>query len=285
MSEDVILTTSQKDFFLKEGYLKLHFTIPPKLLKKLHSFFEIEMNVNSDNIEKVVNVTNNKSFVTSLENICSKGDFSCLELLGFAPILETAAFLCGEDFFMIQEFAVMKSLGDNLPVLWHQDMHHQRNGTCFTMGIYLDDAHEGDGALQIVPKSHLSQKGICDLQKEPSIPVPMKAGQILIHDMMLAHSSEPLQKNSLRRVIYFEFLSTSHVLKEGIYSEQLIVRRTKLLFAATKFYALQNPTDRQFLHKRKQDEEDELKTVEELLLEIYALPINARPSTYCFENI
>ena len=114
-------------------------------------------------------------------------------------------------FFLIQEFAFIKNLGDELPVYWNQDMVHHRNGNCFTMGIYLDNADEDDGALRVVPSSHLSNKNICELSKDPSVELPMKEDDILIHDMMLAHSSGLFKRNHLRRVIYFEFLSATHV--------------------------------------------------------------------------
>jgi ectoine hydroxylase-related dioxygenase (phytanoyl-CoA dioxygenase family) len=205
--------------------------------------------------------------------------------LGYPPILEIAEQICGNDFFLIQEFAVIKNLGDELPVYWHQDMWHRRSGHCFTMGIYLDDANEGDGALRVVPSSHLSNKNICELSKEPSVEVPMQAGDILIHDMMLAHSSRPLTKNSLRRVIYFEFLSAVHVAAENIYTKELAERRTRLHYAATRQYLLVHPEENQFTHLLPNPcASDDKKDIKEILEEIYSLPINARPSTYCFDD-
>lgn len=91
--------------------------------------------------------------------------------------------------------------GDNTEVLWHQDMLHRHTGNCFTMGIYLDDADAGDGSLRVVPKSHFSSKSICELKQEPDMEVPVKAGDILVHDMMLANSSGLKQHNPLRRVL------------------------------------------------------------------------------------
>jgi ectoine hydroxylase-related dioxygenase (phytanoyl-CoA dioxygenase family) len=184
---------------------------------------------------------------------------------------------------MIQEFAVMKNLGDELPVLWHLDMAHERKGKCFTMGIYLDDADEGDGALRIVPQSHVNNKPICDLSKKPSIEIPMKARGILIHDMMLAHSSALLIKNNIRRVIYFEFLSAAHVKAENIYTDELVQRRTRLLFAATKHYKNIHSTSQQFELNKEDIFEDTNRPVEEILQQVYSASINARPSTYCFE--
>jgi ectoine hydroxylase-related dioxygenase (phytanoyl-CoA dioxygenase family) len=270
------------NFFIN-GYIKINDFVPAPLLEKLKKFFDTEMNNDIDVPSKASLINNGKKFVTNLDHICNNKDLCCLELLGYPPILQIAQQICGDDFFMIQEFAVMKNLGDNLPVLWHLDMLHERKGKCFTMGIYLDDANEGDGALSIVPQSHTSNKTICELSKEPSIEVPMKAGGILIHDMMLAHSSAPLVKNNLRRVIYFEFLSAAHVKEESIYTDELVQRRTRLLFAATKHYKAMHPNSPQFELRRADIFEDKEKEVEDILLEVYAAQIGARPSTYCFE--
>jgi hypothetical protein len=113
----------------------------------------------------------------------------------------------------------------------------------------------------------------------------MQAGDILIHDMMLAHSSGFLTKNLLRRVIYFEFLPAAHVAAENIYTKELVQRRTRLQYAACRHYQLLHPEEKKFEHPLSNPcAGDEEKEVSEILKEIYSLPINARPSTYCFDN-
>lgn len=273
--------TVSKDFF-KKGYEVFPQLIPDELLEMLRYLFMSLMNYD-DLIDKVVIENNEKKYVTNLENICSKGDLSCLALLGFPPILAIAEEICGEDFFMIQEFAVIKNLGDNLPVLWHQDMVNDRKGKCFTMGIYLDDADEDDGALCVIPDSHLANLHICEILDRDFVQIPVKAGDVLIHDMMLAHKSEPLQKNQLRRVIYFEFLSTTQVRLESIYSEELIERRTKLIPAAIQRYHQFFPHKTPFVYKNPSSF-DGHKSLNETVQEIYLEPIRARPSAYCFTH-
>lgn len=278
------LTAEQQDEFFRLGYLRLPEMIPGVLLQRLKELFEDLMDPDKDNIDRAVLENKGKNYVTNLDNICCKGNLAGLELLGYPKILEIAQTICGDDFFLIQEFAVNKILGDELPVLWHKDMAHERKGRCFTMGIYLDDADENDGALRVVPGSHLSDKGICDLSKEPSVEVPMKAGDILIHDMMLAHSSAPLQRNSIRRVLYFEFLSAAHVKAENIYTNELVQRRTRLLYAATRLYASLHPDEKQFLLPYENPaKEDESKEIENILSEIYCEHTRARPSEYCLD--
>lgn len=280
-----MLTKQQFTSFLEQGFIRLTGVLPPALLERLRELFNDLMSPQSET-EQVVLEKNGKKYVTNLDHICPKGNLASLELLGYPPLLEIAEKICGEDFFLIQEFAVIKNLGDEQPVYWHQDMVHQRKGLCFTMGIYLDDAGENDGALRIVPGSHLSKKDICELSRESSVEVPMHAGDILIHDMMLAHSSGILTKNSLRRVIYFEFLSAKHVKAENIYTDELVQRRSRLHFAASRYYQSLHPYEKQFVFSvRNPSGEDQAKDIKEVLQEVYSLPINARPSTYCFDNV
>jgi hypothetical protein len=281
---NAILNEVQLETYFSQGYLQLPNILPASLLHKLNVLFDELLNVENGEIDKVVHINKGNKYVANVENVCNKGNLACLELLGHPTILEIAQQICGKDFFMIQEFAVIKLLGDVVPVLWHQDMHNQRKGNSFTMGIYLDDANEGDGALKIIPQSHVSKKDICVLAKEPSIEIPMQAGAVLIHDMMLVHSSEPIRINNMRRVIYFEFLSATHVRAENIYAEDLIQRRTKLIFLATYLYSKNNPNEKQFLHNKENALEVNQENFMETLHDIYGEQIRARPSTYCFDT-
>ena len=276
-----MLNPAQIDAFERRGFLALPGLIPADLLARLQALFDRAL-VPGQAADQLVTMAGGHSFVTNLDLLCIKDDLSCLELLGLPPILEIAQTLCGDDFFPIQEWAVIKHLGDEQSVLWHQDMVHGRSGTCFTMGIYLDDAAPGDGALQVIEGSHRDGRDICALQDQPYVEVPMQAGDVLIHDMMLAHGSEPLRANAIRRVIYIEFLSAAHVAREDIYSAELVARRTRLIHAATRHRARQCPRESGFNPPLPNPVSTDVdRPVIEILEEIYAEPIKARPSSYC----
>jgi ectoine hydroxylase-related dioxygenase (phytanoyl-CoA dioxygenase family) len=268
-----MLTDNQLSFFSQNGYLVLSNALSATLLQQLRQCFEEAMVPDALGVERTVNKVKGQCYITNVEHPCSLGNLAGLELMGLPLVLEAAEAICGPDFFPIQDFAVIKMLGDDTPVLWHQDMVHGGGGRCCTMGIYLDDANENDGALRIVPASHRSGLDICELGRQPAVEMPMKAGDILVHDMMLAHSSEPLRQNQLRRVIYFEFLSAAHVRQEAIYPEATVQRGYRLLQTAKDYCAL-----------LPQPSEEALQTVRQTLGEIYSQPVNARPSTYCFEQ-
>jgi Phytanoyl-CoA dioxygenase (PhyH) len=284
------LTPAEMDGFIQDGFIKIPQAIPPALLKKLQSLFENEMSHLEDHTTSRIE-RNGKAYVTNLELLCKKGNLAALELLGSPFLLEIAEQICGTDFFMIQEFAVIKQAGDELPVYWHQDMVHEGKGRCFTIGFYLDSVDAGDGALQVVPGSHRAGKPICELKEYPSIEVPMQAGDILIHDMMLAHSSEPMRRKALRRVLYFEFLSRQHVLQENIYTDELVKNRTHLIHAAIHHYKQVQNAELAGQHPHPFSWKNEwaseyapVNNLQSLLNQIYSMPIGARPSTYCFEH-
>lgn len=279
------LSPDQIREFRERGFLKLPGLIPAPLLTALRAMFD-RLLVPEPGPDKVVIESRAGKFVTNIDLVCPKGDLSCLELLGFPPILALAQALCGDDFFLIQEFAVIKHRGDDAPVLWHRDMVHRRTGTCFTMGIYLDDADPGDGALQVIEGSHRDPRDICALLDEPWIDLPMRAGDVLIHDMMLAHGSTPAHTRPLRRVIYFEFLSAAQVSREAIYPDEVVARRTRLLHAATRLRGLRHPEEASFpLPLPNPASDDAQLALETVLNEIYAQPIRARPSSYCINGI
>lgn len=285
LKQAYMLTPQQLGEFGSQGFLKLPSVVPADLLASLDLLFD-QLLVVEEGIGKTITCSGNGEFVTNVDTLCDRGNLACLELFGLPAILEMAWQICGDDFFPIQEWAVIKHLGDELPVLWHQDMVHRRTGRCFTMGIYLDRADEGDGALRVIPGSHESGRDICSLKDDPFIEIPMAAGDILIHDMMLAHCSEPLTRNQQRRVIYVEFLSAAHVAREAIYAPDLVARRTRLKYAASRLFAMRNPEQRAFDQLTADPEPlDDLSDIRRALAEIYSAPINARPSSYCINGV
>jgi ectoine hydroxylase-related dioxygenase (phytanoyl-CoA dioxygenase family) len=267
--------------FKEEGFIVIPNAVPKALLTKLQQFFDALI-TDPNYPHKASSFVKGNYYTTNIDKLMDKDNLACLELLGTPVILELAAALCGPDFFMIQEFGVIKMLGDTTPVLWHQDMLHQRTGTCITMGIYLDAALEKDGALQVVPKSHLSKADICTLKKEPFIEVPMQPGDLLIHDMMLAHSSEPLQHNKLRRVLYFEFLPASQALNEQIYTKEIVQNRFHLLQVAIQYHKMQNPETESFNWQNTLAKQP-INDVKRSLEEINQLSISPKTSAYCLQ--
>ena len=78
----------------------------------------------------------------------------------------------------------------------------------FTIRIHLDDTNEQNGALKVIPKSHLKQiyrPETIDWQKEIEISCNTLKGGIMIMRPLLLHSSGRTTNNEKRRVIHIEF--------------------------------------------------------------------------------
>jgi ectoine hydroxylase-related dioxygenase (phytanoyl-CoA dioxygenase family) len=78
----------------------------------------------------------------------------------------------------------------------------------FTIRIHLDDTDEKNGALRVIPGSHL--KGIyrpetIDWSKETEVSCNVAKGAIMVMRPLLLHASSRTTNNKKRRVIHIEF--------------------------------------------------------------------------------
>lgn len=88
----------------------------------------------------------------------------------------------------------------------------------FTIRIHLDDCSEKNGALRIIPKSHLQgviqMKNITTAIKATEKICKVKKGGILLMKPMVLHSSKRVENEMNRRIIHIEF--SSNELAEGV---------------------------------------------------------------------
>jgi ectoine hydroxylase-related dioxygenase (phytanoyl-CoA dioxygenase family) len=170
-----------------------------------------------------------------------------LELLGSPEILGIAESLAGKNFVPTYEAMVFKDTGNGAPIEWHQDATHPRRYRIFNIDIYLDAALPGQGALRVVPGSQAGKVDMCDLKEQHgwrvpgSLEVQMGPGDVLVHDVMLVHGSEPTLGNALRRTIYYEFRPAEQILEEGPWDRSWVDRRLRMVPLALEAYATANP--------------------------------------------
>lgn len=78
----------------------------------------------------------------------------------------------------------------------------------FTIRIHLDDTDEGNGALKVLPGSHLKEiyrPENIDWQQETEVSCNVPAGGIMIMRPLLMHASSRTTNNKKRRVVHIEF--------------------------------------------------------------------------------
>ncbi|MGF7038708.1 phytanoyl-CoA dioxygenase family protein [Mucilaginibacter lappiensis] len=152
--------------------------------------------------------------------------------------------LFGDGYFTVKSIYFDKPELSNWFVAWHQDLTIVVNNKAdipgygpwtvkqnqfgvqpplnilqdnFTIRIHLDDADGNNGALKVIPGSHL--KGICrpetiNWEVETETICTVKAGDIMVMRPLLLHASNRTTNNKKRRVVHIEFSRTE--LPDGI---------------------------------------------------------------------
>lgn len=173
-----------------------------------------------------------------------------LAVLGSPQVLALAQSLCGEKFLPTVDMLILKNQHDELDLPWHQDLIFDSSKyRVIALGIYLEDALAGDGALKLVKGSHGGLQDIDAIMQDSSleiIEIPAKAGDILIHNPMLVHWSDMLQNQPQRRTLYYEFRPIEQVQDQEQWPVKIIHQRLGILHRALDEFKRQHPEKPQF---------------------------------------
>jgi ectoine hydroxylase-related dioxygenase (phytanoyl-CoA dioxygenase family) len=258
------LTQEQVDFFDRNGYLVLRDWIPAALLESLQEAGQgwIEQGWQLHDSQRLTTDAGFDDYVFSprlsgevmyrVNYLHNKGFPASLELLGSPQVLAVAESLCGVNFVPTYESMVFKQEGDGEQIRWHQDAVHPRRYRIFNYDLYLDASRRGVGALHVVPGTQVKKQDFCNLEHNfgwevpQSIEVEMEPGDVLLHDVMVAHGSPAVVGKALRRTIYYEFRAAEEILAEGPWDRSWIDRRLRLLPLALERYQQAFPGASQF---------------------------------------
>lgn len=151
---------------------------------------------------------------------------SMLLLLGNPAILEAATLILGPDAVVYATSMIFKGGPIGGAVI---DPHRDsgRGAADYEPGIlsvdvYLDDATPANGCLQVLPGSHRTRDSVPLVSQawdlEGLIEVPMRAGDVLLHDGMVVHASaSPPVDSPPRRVVYPTMQSAGKIDSYGLY--------------------------------------------------------------------
>jgi phytanoyl-CoA dioxygenase PhyH len=173
----------------------------------------------------IVRVANGTPF--RVENIAAYpiGDRSVLAARMSPVALDLMTRLLGADVISFGSVMVFKLPSAGPAVAMHRDIAEgvfSDDHVWIAAGFYLDDSDEGNGCLWAVPGSHrLTGQDLADelalgLDSPSAVPLPMRAGSLLLHDSRLLHGSKPSVRGALRRVVYHSYQSACWMRREGL---------------------------------------------------------------------
>jgi ectoine hydroxylase-related dioxygenase (phytanoyl-CoA dioxygenase family) len=167
-------------------------------------------------------------------------------LLGHPFVLRSVERLQGREFVPTWDSLVFKAPGAGAVVEWHRDADATQclpGVPIFNVDVYLDPSDETNG-LYVLPGSNrwTDAEAAAEVERRNAggafdtagaVPVPMQAGDALLHDILLVHGSPP-STGPLRRVIYLEFRPVEAERRLGPHTDDYLPLKQAVLRAALR---------------------------------------------------
>ncbi len=159
-------------------------------------------------------------------------------------ILDYVQDLLGEDLVCWGTHFFVKMPGDGKRVAWHQDASFWPLTPSKTVTVWLaiDDADEANGAMQVIPGSHVQGQVAYEVSRpeennvlnqtvinpevygEPKVVLALKAGQMSLHTGWVLHGSEANDSNRRRCGLTLRFVSADVRAPTGWNTNSIICR-------------------------------------------------------------
>jgi hypothetical protein len=237
------------------------------------------------NQDYIFRETHGQKVMFRVDYLHNKGRSASLELLGSPQVLAVVESLCGSNLVPTYESMVFKQEGDGAAIRWHQDAVHPRRWRIFNYDLYLDPSRKGAGALHVIPGTQFKPQPFCNIEHDhgwevpQSIEVEMEPGDVLLHDVMIAHGSPETHGKALRRTIYYEFRAAEEILAEGPWDRAWVDRRLCLLPLALRAHRQAFPDAAQFEWKIADEFRPEVSDLNQVELKV--AHIQHTPGAYC----
>ena len=227
-----MLTRTQTDYYQENGFLVLKQLLQETEIEMLRQ--ELDWMIDSAPIHlgasknrygqavanpgdygfTVLDQANEHQVINRISNPLARSEV-VLRTYGHPKLLQAVTSLYGSDFVPFAESIVIKMPENGASFEWHQDGNFKTGvqpvrGVNF--GIYLYPSTQDNGCLHVIPKSHrwgqVNLKSMVEKhgqQLPNSIPVPVDAGDIIVHDRNLIHGSFVNTSSDLRITVYFGY--------------------------------------------------------------------------------
>lgn len=172
---------------------------------------------------------------------------SVKRLLGHPFILRSVERLQGRNFIPTWDSLVFKIAGQGVAIPWHRDAGTDCVDTrwpIFNVDVYLDRADLSTCVFGILGSNTWTVEEAAarcsdlnrdvergEVHTDGALPIPMEAGDVLFHDILVLHGSKP-SRSDLRRVIYLEFRPGETELERGPHIPAYGPKKRQVLTAA-----------------------------------------------------
>ena len=168
-------------------------------------------------------------------------------MMGHPCVLAAVQQLAGPDLFPTQDAMVLKMPGQGIAVPWHRDRastdDYPAEPPVLIADFYLDDA-DLDTCIWVVPGSHrwsdahtsevIAERNKDGFSTRGAEPIPLRAGDVLFHNVRLLHGSPPNVSAKLRRVVYYTFHTVHVEWQHGPHNHEYIAAKQKVLRACIR---------------------------------------------------
>lgn len=227
------LDINKKSFYDDNGFVLIEQALPLSLIQKLKNFSNKLESTAKEAFEQgkpsgqfCLSTESGNPKLFRFNDLLFENPELVIELLASPAMMAIYKDLCGDECVPMQLDMVYKYPHPHPHIAWHQGAPHSRKYPYLNVGVYLDDADFNDGCLRYVPNTQNEILDIYTLSSQYGweipgvVQQPAKAGDILVQDMMILHSSEPKRSEGVRRTIYIELRPFSAIIENGKQSEQ-----------------------------------------------------------------
>ena len=226
------LTAKQVNEFQTRGYLKLGRLLDDATVELLRREYDREFelarsgassfrNLAIDDTDDVAAKNEAEEQMLQIMQMCER-NLHFRRLLYHEPILDCVEDLIGPNIQLFHDQALYKPAHHGGPVFWHQDNAYWQcaPATLVSCWLTLDDVSVDNGAMQVIPGSHLqalvheksaSTSALLDnaerVDSSRAVAIELPAGGAMLHHCQTFHYTAPNKTARERRAFAIHFMT------------------------------------------------------------------------------
>ena len=226
------LTDQQVNEFQTRGYLKLGRLLDDATVELLRGEYDREFelarsgansfrNLAIDDTDDVAAKNEAEEQMLQIMQMCER-NLHFRRLLYHEPILDCIEDLIGPNIQLFHDQALYKPAHHGGPVFWHQDNAYWQcaPATLVSCWLTLDDVSVDNGAMQVIPGSHLqaleheksaSTSALLDnaerVDSSQAVAIELPAGGAMLHHCQTFHYTAPNKTARERRAFAIHFMT------------------------------------------------------------------------------